>query len=117
MFTLRFVLLKNGCSLTEWPPTGTTLAQARREWSSVNIAIAPHGAGLTNMLFMPQGSTIIEIIAEGQTGRVYGTLAQTLGHTYVGCYYNRTEPAVLTMARRWARDQSRQRIRNNTTGT
>ena len=54
--------------------------------------IAPHGAGGTNMLFMPTNSIYIEILSKDQAGRVYGTLAKMLGHRYVACIYDRALP-------------------------
>ena len=42
------------------------------------------------MVFMPPNSTIFEIVADEQRGRVYQGLAVSLGHRYVECLYNRT---------------------------
>jgi hypothetical protein len=89
MFTLRYVLLDMSVTLAEWPPTGTTLKQAVKVWSEIDTVIAPHGAGLTNMLFLPPGSTVIEIVAKGQRGLVYGTMSRLLGHKYTTCEYVR----------------------------
>ena len=55
------------------------------------MAICPHGAGCTNMLFMPRHSTVVEVLHYEQRGRVYGALARNLGHRYVELKYNRTE--------------------------
>ena len=44
--------------------------------------VGGHGAGMGNMLYMPKGSTIVEIIRKDQGGAVYGSLAKQLGHTY-----------------------------------
>ena len=76
----------------EWLPGGT-LAQAVRTWSTARLVIAPHGAGSTNLLFMPPGSTIVEIIRSDQKGRVYKKLAQISGHYYMKCTYNLKDAA------------------------
>ena len=94
MFILRYVLLDEPVKLSEWPPDAT-LSRALHVWSQADAAVCPHGAGTTNMLFMPRGSTIIEIIAEGQHGRVYGSMATMLGHKYVPCVYRRNEHGAL----------------------
>lgn len=98
MFTLRFVLLAATTKLLEWPPEERTLAQAVETWRTASVAIAPHGAGLTNMIFMPRGSIVVEIIAYGQTGRVYGALAQMMGHRYTDCYYSRNQHSTLNLS-------------------
>tara|TARA_Y100001958_G_C21196429_1_gene523698 strand:- start:383 stop:1582 length:1200 start_codon:yes stop_codon:yes gene_type:complete len=98
MFTLRFVLLDATTKLLEWPPEGKTLTQAVETWRTASVAIAPHGAGLTNMIFMPRGSTVVEIVAHGQKGRVYGALAQMMGHRYTDCYYRRNEHGTLNLS-------------------
>ena len=82
-------------SLMEWP-AGGTLAQAVREWSTARLAIVPHGAGTTNIMFMPPNSTVVEILAVEQRGRVYKTLADFLGHRYIVCMYNRTDAAYMS---------------------
>ena len=82
-------------SLIEWP-AGGTLAEAVKEWSTTRLAIVPHGAGTTNIMFMPPNSTVVEIIAVQQKGRVYQTLAKFLGHRYIVCPYNRTDPTYMS---------------------
>lgn len=98
MLALRFVLLKETTKLLEWPPEGKTIAQALETWSSASVVIAPHGAGLANMIFMPRGSTVIEIIARGQMGQVYGRMARMLGHRYTHCYYSRHHNGTLNLS-------------------
>ena len=66
------------------------MVTAASVWSQAHVAICPHGAGCTNMVFMPPNSSIFEIIADGQKGRVYQGLAASLGHRYVKCLYNIT---------------------------
>ena len=77
--------------LVEWP-AAATLQQAASAWSTARLVIAPHGAGGTNIIFMPPGSTFVEIVASDQHGRVYGSLARQMGLRYVPCVYNRSEP-------------------------
>ena len=83
-------LLPPAVKLKEFPPEGMPLVLAASVWSQARVAICPHGAGCTNMVFMPPNSTIFEIIADEQRGRVYQGLAVSLGHRYVKCQYNRT---------------------------
>lgn len=83
-------LLPPTVTLKEFPPEGMPLVLAASVWSQARVAICPHGAGCTNMVFMPPNSTIFEIIADGQLGRVYQGLAVSLGHRYVKCLYNIT---------------------------
>ena len=66
--------------------------EAVAAWGGARVAIAPHGAGGTNMIFMQAGGTYVEILAEGQRGRVYGQLATRMGLKYVPCIYNRADP-------------------------
>ena len=47
-------------------------------------------------MFMPPDSTVVEIIAVQQKGRVYQTLAKFLGHRYIVCPYNRTDPTYMS---------------------
>ena len=88
MFTLRHYMVPQSVKLTEWPPDGT-LTEAMRTWATHDVAICQHGAGCTNMLFMPSGSTVIEIAAVGQQGMVYGSMARTMNHRYILCRYTR----------------------------
>lgn len=48
--------------------------------------IAPHGAGLSNIVFLAQrNASVVEIVGEGQTGKVYEALAEQFGlrHMYI----------------------------------
>lgn len=88
MFALRHILLPATMKLIEWPSDGFTMHQTVSFWNSVQVMIAPHGAGTTNMMFMPKGSQVFEIIRQGQTGKVYGSMANMLGHKFISCVYN-----------------------------
>ena len=49
-----------------------------------DVIIAPHGAGLTNMMFARPGTTIFEVTCNGNfVGTCYRTLAAKLGLRYV----------------------------------
>ena len=47
------------------------------------VLVGPHGVGETNMMFMPQGSQILELCPMGFSGRVFRVLAKTFGHYWV----------------------------------
>ena len=79
---VEFVLLAES-SLSEW-----TLAQYAEMFCNARGLIGGHGAGLTNMFWLPPSNEhrktfLVEIIREGQLGRVYGTMARNLGFSYV----------------------------------
>ena len=78
-------------AIQEFPPTATPLAVTASVWAQAHLVIAPHGAGLTNMIFLPPSATVVEVIAFGQTGAVYGRIARELGLKYVECRYNLSE--------------------------
>lgn len=86
MLVLRQIVLPPTATISEFPPSAD-LKTAAAMWSDADVAIVPHGAGTTNILFMRPNSTVVEIIRRGQTGRVYGGLAKALGHTYHACTY------------------------------
>jgi capsular polysaccharide biosynthesis protein len=47
------------------------------------VLLGAHGAGLTNMLFMPAGSVVVEIRKEGDShNNCFFSLASALGHRY-----------------------------------
>jgi len=51
-------------------------------FSSAQAVVATHGAGLTNMLFMPPGSTVIELMPHLEARPFYWMMAQKLHHRY-----------------------------------
>ncbi|MEL6925893.1 MAG: glycosyltransferase family 61 protein [Bacteroidota bacterium] len=58
-------------------------SQQIRTLRSANILIGMHGAGLTNMMWMPYGSHIIELRMEGSEEQwAYYEMAATFGHHY-----------------------------------
>ena len=86
MLVLRQIVLPPTATISEFPPSAD-LKTAAQMWRDADVAIVPHGAGTTNILFMRPNSTVVEILRKGQTGRVYGGLAKALGHTYHACIY------------------------------
>ncbi|WP_417684504.1 glycosyltransferase family 61 protein [Roseibium sp.] len=54
-----------------------------KTFNEAEIVIAPHGAGLTNTLFMPAGSKLLEIFPRDDTiNACYFSLSAALGHRY-----------------------------------
>lgn len=46
--------------------------------------IAPHGAGLSNIIFLARkNASVVEIVGEGQTGKVYEALGGQFGHRHM----------------------------------
>jgi Glycosyltransferase 61 len=65
-------------------------------WSKQSIVIAPHGAGLTNAIFLPPGnaSAVIEIFPPHYYQHFYfGGLLRSCGIRRYGYYYNESDPA------------------------
>jgi capsular polysaccharide biosynthesis protein len=55
----------------------------RKLMSECSVLISNHGAGLVNMIFMPDQSTIIELKADASNvNNCYFNLARALGHKY-----------------------------------
>jgi capsular polysaccharide biosynthesis protein/tetratricopeptide (TPR) repeat protein len=48
------------------------------------VVVAPHGAGLTNLLFAEPGITVVELFPDDYVLPHYAWLATRLGHTHVG---------------------------------
>jgi capsular polysaccharide biosynthesis protein len=53
-------------------------------FAQAEVVLAPHGAGLTNILFSPPGLTVVEMIPQDivRQAYVYWTMADALGHSY-----------------------------------
>lgn len=55
-----------------------------RSFRSCWGVIAPHGAGLSNIVFIgKKNASVVEIVGEGQTGKVYKDLAEQFGHQHM----------------------------------
>jgi capsular polysaccharide biosynthesis protein len=62
---------------------GRSLAEQIDLFCRCKLLIGLHGAGLTNMLWMPPGSQVIEIRRRGDAhNNCYYAMAEALGHTY-----------------------------------
>lgn len=51
-------------------------------FASAEIVVAPHGAGLTNLVFSPPGTTLVELFAPQYQNPCYYQLCCTAGHRY-----------------------------------
>lgn len=51
-------------------------------FSESTVFVATHGAGLTNMVYMPYRSAIVEVVPDGYRNLCFGHLAATLGFDY-----------------------------------
>ena len=55
-----------------------------RSFRSCWGVIAPHGAGLSNLVFLAKSNaSVVEIVGEDQTGKVYEALAGQFGHRHM----------------------------------
>jgi capsular polysaccharide biosynthesis protein len=65
--------------------------------SETKYLLGPHGAGLTNMLFMPTEGSVLEIRARGDAhNNCYFSLASAIGHRY---FYALAEPQIPDLSR------------------
>jgi capsular polysaccharide biosynthesis protein len=53
-----------------------------RLFRSAEAVIAPHGAGLTNLIYSPPGTSVLELFSTDTIRRCYWTLSHELGHPY-----------------------------------
>lgn len=56
-----------------------------RLFSQAEVIVAPHGAGLTNMIWSKQNPIIIELFSKFYTNPVYYALSKTLNFEYGSC--------------------------------
>jgi capsular polysaccharide biosynthesis protein len=69
----------------EVPSDRLTFAEQLRLFSETATLVAPHGAGLANMVFMPPGGSVLELQPEGQNAAgtlMYRCLAALAGQRY-----------------------------------
>ena len=52
-----------------------SLAEQYRFFSAAKTVVGIHGAGLSNMVFMPPGGTVVELLADNYPSHVFETLA------------------------------------------
>jgi capsular polysaccharide biosynthesis protein len=62
--------------------TGLSVARQAAALADCEFLISPHGAGLTNMIFMPAGGVVIELFHYQAGSVTYPRLAQGCGHNY-----------------------------------
>ncbi|MEM9224801.1 MAG: glycosyltransferase 61 family protein [Pseudomonadota bacterium] len=60
-----------------------TPSAQRDLFNECSVLVGPHGAGLANLLFMPRGSTVIEILPPYYGTAAFYIAAERLGHRYV----------------------------------
>ncbi|KAJ8612931.1 hypothetical protein CTAYLR_006178 [Chrysophaeum taylorii] len=60
------------------PPVIDQLALFRR----ARVVVAPHGAGLVNLVATPRGAIVVEFLDDSQPNFCYARLAVVLGHRY-----------------------------------
>lgn len=58
--------------------------EQRKVMSTTRLIVGMHGAGLTNMILMPPGGTVIEIVSDTVNAKtLFQDLARVLGHEYL----------------------------------
>jgi hypothetical protein len=58
-------------------------------FAAASIVVGQHGAGLANMLWMPTGSTVIEIVTQKKMKhKWFEALARALGHSYIAVLHS-----------------------------
>jgi capsular polysaccharide biosynthesis protein len=62
--------------------SGLTLVEQIRLFRSADIVVAPHGAGVTNVLFAPDDCILLELMGPTIHSWSFMTIASTLGQTY-----------------------------------
>lgn len=63
-------------------PGSLTVTEQARTFSETSIVVAPHGAGLTNLVFMPPAGHVIELHARDYYSSAYWWICCQMGHTY-----------------------------------
>jgi capsular polysaccharide biosynthesis protein len=81
---------------------GLSFEDQARLFHEARLVVAPHGAGLANLVFSRPGTLLVELLADRRDGtvlRVYHTLALLLGVRYVGvkCIETGTADADFTL--------------------
>ena len=75
---------------------GNPISKQAEMFADVDVLVSLHGAGLTNMLFMPRGSLIVEIMPGTYDKPTYRGLAGLLGHRYRRIHTTTSKPSVIT---------------------
>jgi capsular polysaccharide biosynthesis protein len=79
---LEPVLAEHGFEVVD--PAGMSIAEQVALFSQASAVVGPHGAGLTNLLFSPPGTRVVELFAAPAAQEVsnYRVLASHLGMPY-----------------------------------
>jgi len=64
-------------------PESLTVRQQATLFSEAGIVVAPHGAGLTNLLFCASPTPVVELVHRDEPPNTYRRLAGLLGHPYI----------------------------------
>lgn len=82
-----------GRRVVTFPPASRPLLEQVRDWNAAAFVIAPHGAGLTNLLFLPLRGTVgvLELRAAGHKGAVYHQLALSAAVRHEECLFNASD--------------------------
>jgi capsular polysaccharide biosynthesis protein len=62
---------------------GRTIAQQAGMMAAAECVVAPHGAALTNLVFAPPATTVVELAAKNYPFTMFRDLAATMGFRYV----------------------------------
>jgi Glycosyltransferase 61 len=81
-------------------PGTLTFTEQVATFASADVIVGPHGAGLANALFMPRGSTMLELHHANFGRPWYRRLAETLGLRYeaLACDPDPTSPQQMLVA-------------------
>ena len=63
-------------------PASLTLAEQIRLFSATSLLVGIHGAALSNMVWLPKGSHVLEIMVDD--AQHFKTLAAQVGHSWIG---------------------------------
>lgn len=63
-------------------PGDLSLAEQITLFQGVDVVVAPHGAGLSNMVFAPLGATLVEFFGTNYINGCYWALANICGHRH-----------------------------------
>ncbi|KAL1518871.1 hypothetical protein AB1Y20_003148 [Prymnesium parvum] len=71
----------------EFTPEPQPFVDVINLWRGAVLVVGPHGAGMTNAFFVNPQAWVVEVIREGQTGRVYQDITRRSGARFVECAY------------------------------
>jgi hypothetical protein len=64
-------------------PGELSLSEQIRVFSDAAIVVGPHGAGFTNMIFAPRGSTLIELFGSSYVNGCFWALSNAIGQRHM----------------------------------